>query len=334
MKIDYELLKNHIENGEDVQTYTFAQIEEIIGESIPEVYINRRTFKQKSSSRFQKAAIRAGYLITDVDYEGRTMTFTKNDGRIVERPARQAGQHHRAYQPIRSAISEQTLDPNDLGKDLDSAIEYFKTHWRSTGPNPQYVPFCDKYENIDDVYYHAGDEAYRASVKNRIPLFEGMPNRERLALRQQSIRFLAGQFVELFDKTEMNFEIFSNWEYQVATRVREIYHEGGVRLYTYGNAQKLINVALKFVLSSNLVDYHHNVFKYCFFPIDGIIQRKLKSQLAVEFLHLNGERTYYQPSWARCDNWDDILDYQTRVRAAVLEYNYYSPMVWEATHWN
>lgn len=333
MRANYGELRNRLEREESVRTYTFAEIEEIIGTQIPRDYINRRTFKWKSCSRFQMAAIDTGYLITDVDYENQTITFTKNDGRIIERPAR-ARAHDRQHQPVRAAISAQALDPNDLGKDLETAIEYFKTHWRSTGPDPQYVPFRDEYDNLGDVYYHAGDEAYRASVKNRIPLFEGMPNRERKALREDSVRYLADQFVELFGKEEMNFEIFSEWEYQVATHIREIYHNGGVRLYTYGNAQKLINVALKFVLSSDIVDYHHDVFKYCFFPIDGIIQRTLKSQLAVDFLLLDGERTYYQPSWARCDNWEDILEYQHRVRVAVLEHDYYSPIVWEATHWN
>ena len=329
----YKLTETLLNNGGDTQNYTFDEIEQITEGTISNDYFNRRTFKW-STSAYQKAAREAGFEIVDVDYENRNLKIIKNDGSVViERPVRSTT-HHRRYEPIRAAISERALDPNDLGKDLDSAISYFKSNWRSTGPNPQYVPFCDKYNNIDDVYYHAGDEAYRASVKNRIPLFEGMPNRARLELRHQSIRYLAEQFVELFAKEDMSFDVFANWEHQIATHIREIYHEGGVNLYTYGNAQKLINVALKFVLSSNLVDYHHDVFKYCFFPIDGIIQRTLKSQLAVEFLHLNGQSTYYQPSWAKCDNWDDILDYQTRVRDAVLAHGYYSPIVWEATHWN
>lgn len=333
MKTNYAALKNCLERGDDVQVYTFSQIEDIIGTNIPTYYINRRTFKQKSTSRFQMAAIEVGFLLTDVDYEGQTLTFTKNDGRIIE-PSSRVTTHRRPYQPVKAVVSEQALNPNDLGKDLDSAVDYFKNHWRSTGRNPLYVPFRGKYASLEEVYYHAGDKAYRASVNNRIPLFEGMANRNKALLREQSIRYLSEQFAVLFGKEEMNFEIFSEWEYQVATRIREIYHNGGVRLYTYGNAQKLINVALKFVLSSDIVDYHHEVFKYCFFPIDGIIQRILKGQLAVDFLHLNGQRRYYQPSWARCDNWDDILEYQIRVREAVLTYGYYSPIVWEATHWN
>lgn len=332
MKANYEALIKRLLEGEDIQTYSFSQIEEIISSPIPSDYIKRKTFKWKSVSRFQMSAINAGFLLTDVDYENKTLTFRKDDGSI-EKETSSNRIDHRPYKPVATAISLSALDDDDIGKDLDSAIIYFKNHWRSIGPNPQYVPFKDKYATIEEVYYHAGNEAYRASVSNRIPLFEGLNNRDKAALRERSVRYLASRLEELFLMEEMNFDIFASWEKEVATYIRRMYHDAGVRLYTYGNAQKLINVALKFVLSSNIVDYHHEVFKYCFFPIDGIIQRMLKNDLAVDFLHENGKRRYYQPSWARCDNFEDILDYQRRVRTALLALGYYSPLVWEATHW-
>lgn len=340
MKENYVKLIKFLEKGGDIQMYSFSQIETIIGERISPVYLNKKTFKW-SSSRFQKSAMLAGFVIEDVDYENKTIKFVKNgvhannnSNNNTTKNSVRSNRPRRTYRNVESNVSSQSLDPNDIGKDLIESVNYLKNQWRTTGDNPQYVAFRDKYNDIAKVYYNAGDEAYRASVRNRIPLFEGMPTKERLVLRRASITYLAEQFRTLFSMEEMNFEIFSNWEYEVATKIRQIYHDGGVRLYTYGNAQKLINVALKFVLSSDIVDYNNSVFKYCFFPIDGIIQKKLKSNLAVDYLHLNGENVYYQPSWARCDNWADILDYQTRVREAVLRYGYYSPIIWEATHWN
>lgn len=101
--------------------------------------------------------------------------------------------------------------------------------------------------------------------------------------------------------------------------------ENGVEEYTMGNTQKLINVVLKFVMSSNIVDYRHDVFKYCHFPVDDIIQGVIKRKFRI-----NPLRT----CWSKNDSWEELLNYQTRVREAVLANGYYSQIVWEATRWN
>lgn len=332
MKLDYDALRAKLlEDGRDQQNYTFAEIEHTIGGSIPNDYINRKTFKQKSVSRFQKHAMEAGFEITEVDYDGRTLTFQKSST-IPQAAPRVARRRHHAVQ---LAVSANTLDPNDIGKDLDTAIAYFKRNWTSTGPSQQWVPFCNRYRTLNEVYYHAGDEAYRASVKNRWSLFgDRIGQRERDNLREASVRYLAQRFEVLFRLEEMNFDIFSNWEYETATHIRQIYRDGGVDLYNYGHAQKIINVALKFVLSSDLVDYHNEVFRFCHFPVDGRIQIIIKSELGVHLLKQNGVQRYADSSWSKNDNWSDFMDYQVRVREAVLRYGYYSPMVWEATHWH
>lgn len=332
MKLNYDALRAKLlEDGRDQQSYSFAYIERIIGGNIPNDYINRKTFKQRSVSRFQQYALKAGFEIVDADYDRRMLTFQRSS--TIQQAVRHVSL--RQYHAVQLGVSANTLNPNDIGKDLDTAIAYFKRNWTSTGPSQQWVPFCDKYRTIDEVYYHAGDEAYRASVKNRWSLFgDRIGQRERENLREASVRYLAQQFSVLFQKDEMNFDIFSAWAYETATQIRQIYRNGGVDLYNYGHAQKIINVALKFVLSSNLVDYHNEVFRYCHFPVDGRIQAIIKSELGVHLLKQNGVQRYADSSWSKNDNWSDFIDYQTRVREAVLRYGYYSPLIWEATHWH
>ena len=211
---------------------------------------------------------------------------------------------------------------DDLGKDLDNSITTFKERWGSIGG--QYVPFLDKYDSLDDVYYHAGMEAYRAAMKRAIK-FNGLHQRVRTNLREQSCSYLAERLRVLFALEELDFDKFTEWAEETATNIRAIYRNAGVNDYTYGNAQKLINVAIKFVMSSNLVDYHHQVFKYCHFPVDGIIQQIIRKAFGIRPL---------KTCWSKNDNWDDFVDYQRKVRKAVLANGYYSPMVWEATHWN
>ena len=336
MGVNYLALEEKLlEVNEDPQVYSFEQIEEIIGEEIPSVYIDRRTFKQKSSSRFQQHAMNAGYLITEVDYDNRVLTFRKIEGFTEEELHRGGGnhQHHYTRHAVRLGISEAALDPEDVGKELESAITAFKANWRSTGASSLYVAFRDRFDTLEQVYYHAGNEAYRASVKNRWKLFY-ITKRQINELREQSVRYLAGQFAILFQMREMSIQIFNNWAYETATRIRQIYHDGGVNLYTYGHAQKIINVAIKFVLSSDLVDYHNEIFRVCQFPVDGRIQDIIKSELGVHLLNQNNVQMFSSSSWSKNDHWEDFLDYQARVREATDRYGYYSPLIWEATHWH
>lgn len=76
MKTNYSNLKTRLEMGDDLQTYTFCEIEDIIGTTIPKSYINREAVKLVNVSRFQMSAISAGFLLTDVDYVNQTLTFT------------------------------------------------------------------------------------------------------------------------------------------------------------------------------------------------------------------------------------------------------------------
>ena len=318
---NYDELTRYLKSrSEDDFFLSYSDIEKIIGDKIPNVYIKKRTFTH-SNSRFQMYAQKAGFVLTDVDYDKQLLRF--------ERKA--APQKHVSKRI--SDVSSRAKDPNDIGKDLEKAVEYFKQNWRTTGKDPQYLSFMDKYNSLHDVYLNAGKEAYRASTRIRQELFPAdMTNSKRQELKKQSIEYLAKEFESILCQ-RVDYNGFCDWEHKVATNIRNMYRNNGVVLYTYGTAQKLINVAIKYVLSSNLIDYHHEFFKNCFLPIDGIIQRVLKTHLSVDYLHENGINVGHQPSWSRCDNWDDILDYQNRAREAILRNGYYSPIIWEATHW-
>ncbi len=224
------------------------------------------------------------------------------------------------------------MDPNDVGKELDSSIAYFKAHWASTGG--EYVPFLDRYDDPNVIYFQAGMEAYRAAMRRAIKLQE-VTQRTRDQLREQSCRYLATRLATLFalPQESLNVGSYNDWAEETTMGVRAIYRNAGVNDYTVGNAQKLVNVAMKFVMSSNRFRGDNLVFFYCHFPVDARIQNTIKSQLGVHLLHQNGQPRYGNSSWSKNDNWADFLDYQARVREAVLRFGYYSPMVWEATHW-
>ena len=310
---NYNNLTNYLKDKKGSQILTFQEIEAMVGEPISPVYYKGNTLKYKNS-RYQMAANRAGYVLNEFSIAEQTMTFREMNfyEKLLAKSQEQKAK----------AQAEQKDNSDELGKELDSAINAFKSRWGSVGG--QYVPFLNKYNEIEDVYYNAGMEAYRAAMKRAIK-FDGLLNRIRKHLREESCEFLALQFDELFNMGKMDFDVFTKWAKETASVIRTIYHDAGVSDYTYGNAQKLTNVALKFVLSSNLVDYRNPVFKYCHFPVDGIIQQVIKKNFGIKPL---------ETCWSKNDNWDEFVDYQQRVRKAVLDNGYYSPMVWEATHWN
>lgn len=150
----------------------------------------------------------------------------------------------------------------------------------------------------------------------------------------ESFNYLNNQLNKLFHHTpNLNFSRFDTWEQETVNHIVKIYKNGGVGDYTYGNGQKLVNMAIKFVLSSDLIDYNHDVFKYCHIPVDGIIQKIAKERLGVDLLHWNGEEKDFYSSWSKNDYRADFLDYQERIRKAIQEKGDYSPLIWEIENW-
>ena len=213
-----------------------------------------------------------------------------------------------------------------LGRNLTRSINYFRNSWKSNGVC---LSLQGPYKTKQNLYTDACKHAYGPSVKVRLPLFNGLSFSIRVKLRDHSVNYLTNQLIKLFNMSTMNFQKFANWEYKTASYIRELYQKNGVSNYTFGNAQKLINLAIKYILSYQCTPYQHDVFKYGFFPIDRIIQTKLKKQFGVGYLY----KSSTIPSWAKCDNWFEILDYQKRARNEIMKNNFYSPILWEVTNW-
>ena len=301
MKANYEKLKEFLENGLDSLELTIGQIEMIIGLKLSETFKSKKTINEKDCE-FRMAAEKAGFQLSSVDHDCCKIVFKRLK---------------------HTAVNGEELSAENcgsVGNELDSSMRLFKNTWGKTG----YVPFCNKYSSLDDVYFNAGMEAYRAAMRRAIKL-NGLSHGIMEDLRRESCEYLAGRFKELFEIKNLDFDKYDAWAEETTKHIREIYRDQGVNDYTIGNAQKIINVALKFVMSSDLVDYNSDVFKYCHFPVDGIIQGTIKRAFKIKPL---------ETCWSKNDNWEDFLGYQKSVREAVHSAGYYSPIVWEATHWN
>lgn len=217
-------------------------------------------------------------------------------------------------------------------KSLKEIIEEFRQTWRSQ-KKKDILSLGNKFSDEKDIYREACKKAYSPSVLRALK-FKDASIADREKLKENSLNYLADRLNVLFNHTpNLNFQIFETWEQETINYIVKIYKDVGVTDYKYGNGQKLVNMAIKYVLSSNFVDYNHPVFKYCHIPIDGIIQKIAKKKLKIDFLDQDREPKKSYSPWSKNNNRAHFLDYQYRLRKAVLKEGYYSPLIWEIKNW-
>lgn len=212
-------------------------------------------------------------------------------------------------------------------KDLQLIITEFRKNWKTR--KGFLLSLGDKYTNIEDVYKEACEKAYAPSILRALKYPSNISDEDRKELRKQSLEYLKNSLNTLFNIANLDFSTFDNWEEEVVNYIVSMYKNANVTDYTYGNGQKLVNMAIKYVLSPNSVEYTHPVFKYCHIPVDGIIQNIASEKLKVDLLYQNGKKVKYYSSWSKNDCRADFLDYQKRIRCAVQKEKCYSPIIWE-----
>lgn len=93
--------------------------------------------------------------------------------------------------------------------------------------------------------------------------------------RQKCEPFLIDAFLKIYNEKTITEQQFFDWESTLAKNTREIYHKNEIKLYTYGNAQKWINIAIKYLFSSDHIDHNHNLFEVCFYLLIELYKIKL-----------------------------------------------------------
>lgn len=211
-----------------------------------------------------------------------------------------------------------------MAKDLKTNVDRLRKHWKTSGGKP--LSFGSKYKNINDVFANACLNAYGPSVI-RTGNLTGASKKTKQFLKNYVADYLKEKIKDIYCRKSLDYEDFCEWEYENVKWVRSTYHNNGVKNYTYGNAQKLINMAIKYLLSSNLIDENNPLFKECYFPVDSIIQKKLHKDFSIPYLPNKNH------SWSKNDNWNDFMSYQDNAREIILKNSYYSPLICEISEW-
>lgn len=205
----------------------------------------------------------------------------------------------------------------------EAEIENWRKSWKTT--KSRRLLSINDISNINDIVSEAVKRSYAPSVQNTA-LKQGKYGSVKLQIpRQECESILIDALLKVYSKKTITEQQFIDWETTLARNIREIYHKNEIKLYTYGNAQKWINIAIKYLFSSDHIDYAHKLFEVCYLPIDRIIQDKAYKELGVKKLPV---------AWSKCDNLQEILDYEENIKNAIKQKtSYTSRLWWECNAW-
>lgn len=124
-------------------------------------------------------------------------------------------------------------------------------------------------------------------------------------LREEAHRKLALQVIAL-KQVKAGQKSFDAWHFRCCANMREHYREGGFGLFTYGQAQKWVNMTLKyvFVLGEERLAGFLPYYSFAHIPIDNVFVAAAKAVGASEL----------PTPWSRLDDYATYLALQKGYR--------------------
>jgi hypothetical protein len=117
-------------------------------------------------------------------------------------------------------------------------------------------------------------------------------------LRDEAHRKVAQKVVAL-KQTKASQKSFDAWHHRSCTEIREHYRQGGFGLFTYGQAQKWVNMTLKYVFAlgeGRLAGYLPH-YGFAHIPVDNVFVAAAKSvggpELPMPWSRLDDYATYF-----------------------------------------
>ena len=99
--------------------------------------------------------------------------------------------------------------------------------------------------------------------------------------REEVASFLKDEVSNALTKS-FTFDEYDAWAGTIIEKIRDIYrNKHGFRDYTYGNAQKLFNMTIKYILSADNIDSNLPIFEVAHIPVDRVIMDAAKRKLSV-----------------------------------------------------
>lgn len=198
-------------------------------------------------------------------------------------------------------------------------------HWATANLKATnfYDRYCTRRKALPDIAENSATWSYKASMNIRDPKHTVWSATHTLSFRS----LLKNAMIPVISEF-LRAEDFSTKKcVALMTKIREYYHANKVVNYTYGIAQKWVNIAIKYYIILNSFNAPTHtcdvnafyirkgytisspyVFNYHLFPVDTSYGRKLIGLKGIDFWAYSGG-----VSWHECDNisvfekyWDDV----------------------------
>lgn len=204
-------------------------------------------------------------------------------------------------------------------------IKNWRKSWFSKGKRHKFLPISKYF--VGSIFDEACKKAYFPSISRAFKSNKSNPSNkfDLKKARVESQSFLSNELKDAYchsSKVDTDKK-FDKWIKKIAIHIRKIYHDHKETNYTYGNAQKFISMAIKYLLSSPNIDPNHHLFAHCYIPIDRIIMEKFKKNFHIKPL---------STSWSNCDSWVDIQTYENAARKYAKRGNI-KPIILEIKTW-
>lgn len=182
-------------------------------------------------------------------------------------------------------------------------------------------------EHYDSLLLMAINKAYKDATQRKAYDFLIDNNRKNVS---DSLKSANAQY--LYNKiSQYNSKKFKEWHEEVCKNIVRKYEDFGINVFTYGNAQKWLNMALKYLwlldrLPEDIKEENLHA------PIDSYILQKLK-KLGVQGVTGSGETFYYNKKcWSKIDKYNEYMELQVEIRERARAENK-SVIEWENEAW-
>ena len=199
-------------------------------------------------------------------------------------------------------------------KQLNEIMKWRKA-WSTTGGRKLSIVGCS---TEDEVIKRAVHEAHAPSVVRALKLPAGISTN---AARREAAQLLESEF-KIKLHTAMTQAEYDKWNMDTCRAIRGIYYRHGIHGYSLGNGQKIVNIAIKKLFSSSLIDPDFDFFHRAHIPLDSIIISVAKKKLGVAPL---------KESWSKIDDERELLRFQDDVRKNIPDGDF--PLIWEIVNW-
>ena len=159
------------------------------------------------------------------------------------------------------------------------------------------------------LYFGAGSEYLQLCVQRAYLDFSrtlhgigNIPN-----VRNKAAVEVKQALMALRDDRKVIQETFDEWHRETCFRLCSIYKEQGYKNFHVGQAQKWLNMSLKYIYvigDQRLPGYDH-LNQFCHVPLDWIIVQRLQEEYSAPEL---------SSSWSRLDNYEEYLRFQQWIR--------------------